>query len=65
MRKPATVTAWATLSDWQLGVFYMHHPTDRIAHTMATSTLVAEYWLEQERDQWVYHEGLIRQPIAL
>ena len=27
--KPATTT-WATLSDYQQGFFYMHHPTDRI-----------------------------------
>ena len=27
---------WATLSDWQQGIFYMHHPTDRIVHTMAS-----------------------------
>ena len=26
-------------------VFYMHHPTDRIAHTMAFVTLVVEHWL--------------------
>ena len=24
---------WATLSDYQQGFFYMHHPTDRIVHT--------------------------------
>ena len=28
--------------------FYMHHPTDRIAHTMAFVTTVMEHWLEQE-----------------
>ena len=26
--------------------FYMHHPTDRIAHTMAFVTPVVEHWLE-------------------
>ena len=31
----------------------MHHPTDRIAHTTAFGTPVAEYWLEQEIAQWV------------
>ena len=30
------------------GIFYMHHPTDRIAHTMAFVTSVMEHWLEQE-----------------
>ena len=32
--KPAANTTWATLSDWHHGFFYMHHPTDVIAHTM-------------------------------
>ena len=26
----------------------MHHATDRITHTMAFATPVAEHWLEQE-----------------
>ena len=26
--------------------FYMHHPTDRIAHTTAFVTPVVEHWLE-------------------
>ena len=30
----------------QLGFFYMHHPTDRIAHTTAFVTPVVEHWLE-------------------
>ena len=30
------------------GSFYIHHPTDTIAHTMAFATLVVEHWLEQE-----------------
>ena len=34
-RKPAAAT-WATLSDWQQGLFYMHHPTDRMTHTRIT-----------------------------
>ena len=42
----------------------MHHPTDKITHTMAFVTPVVEHWLEQEIDQWVRHEGSIRQPIA-
>ena len=28
------------------GFFYMHHPTDRIAHTTAFVTPIMEYWLE-------------------
>ena len=28
---------WATLSDYQQGFFYMHHPTDRIVHTTSFS----------------------------
>ena len=31
----------------------MHHPTDRITHTMAFVTLVVEHWLEREIAQWV------------
>ena len=30
----------------------MHHPTDRIAHTMAFVTPVVEHWLEREIAQW-------------
>ena len=44
-RKPAATT-WAMFSDQQQGFFYMHHPTDRIAHTMAFVTPVVEHWLE-------------------
>ena len=44
--------------------FYMHHPTDMIAHTTAFVTPVVEHWLEQEIAQWVHHEGSIRRPIA-
>ena len=46
-RKPAAAT-WATLSDLQQGFFYMHHPTDRVAHTVAFVTPVAEHWMERE-----------------
>ena len=46
-RKPAATT-WATLFDSQQGIFYMHHPTDRIAHTMAFITPAVEHWLERE-----------------
>ena len=38
--------------------FYMHHLTDRIAHTTAFVTPVMEHWLEWEIPQWV------RQPIT-
>ena len=33
---------------FRLGLFYMHHPTDRIAHTTAFVTPVVEHWLERE-----------------
>ena len=52
-RKP-TATTWVTLSNEQQGFFYMHHPTDRIAHTMAFVTPVVEHWLEREIAQWVH-----------
>ena len=42
----------------------MHHPTDRIAHTMAFVTPVVGHWVERDIAQWVHHEGSIRQPIA-
>ena len=29
------------------GLFYMYHPTDRIAHTTAFVTPVLEHWLER------------------
>ena len=34
--------------------FYMHHPTDRIAHTTAFVTPVMDHWLEREIAQWVH-----------
>ena len=36
-------------------LFYMHHPTARIAHTTAFVTPVVEHWLEREIAQWVHH----------
>ena len=32
----------------------MHHPTDRITHTMTFVTPVVEHWLEREIAQWVH-----------
>ena len=34
--------------------FYMHHPTDSIAHTTAFVTTVVEHWLEREIAQCVH-----------
>ena len=34
--------------------FYMHHPTDRIAHTTAFVTPVMDHWLEREIAQCVH-----------
>ena len=34
------------------GSFYMHHPTERTAHTTAFVIQVIEQWLEQEIAQW-------------
>ena len=42
-------------------VLYLHHPTDRIAHTMAFVQTVIERWMEREITQWVHHEGCILQ----
>ena len=36
------------------GFFYMHYPTDRIAHTTAFVTPVMEHCLEREIAQWVH-----------
>ena len=46
------------------GYFYMHHPTDRIAHTMTFVTPVMEHWLELELAQLVHLEGSTPWPIA-
>ena len=62
-RKPTPAT-WATPSDYQQRFFYMHHPTDRIAHTTAFVTPVVKHWLEREIAQWVRHKGSIRRSIA-
>ena len=35
-------------------IFYMHHPTDRIAHTTAFVTPVVEHCLEGQIAQWVH-----------
>ena len=50
----------------QQGLFYMHHPTDRIAHTTAFVTPVVEHWLDGMRNSSMGppHEGSIRRPIA-
>ena len=47
------------------GSFYIHNPTDWIAHTIAFVTPVMGHWLEQQIAQWVQLEGLIPWPIAL
>ena len=41
-------------------LLYMHHPTDRIAHTTAFVSPVVEHWLEREIAQWVHPEGSIQ-----
>ena len=33
----------------------MHHPTERMTHTTAVVTSVAEHWQELEIAQWVYN----------
>ena len=42
----------------------MHHPTNRITHTLAFVRPVVEHWLVREITQWFHHEGSIRRPIA-
>ena len=36
------------------GFFYMHHPTDRIAHTTGFVTPDVKHWLERKISQWVH-----------
>ena len=38
----------------------MHHPKDRIAHTMAFVTPVVEHWLEQEIVNVQIHSQLLQ-----
>ena len=52
--KLIAATTWATLG--QQVILYMHHPTDRIAHTTTFVTPVVEYWLEREIAEGVHHE---------
>ena len=48
--KPVTVT-WATLSDYQQGIFYMHHPIDRITQ-MGFLTMHSTHFIL--RLKWVH-----------
>ena len=48
-------------SDSEQGFFYIHHPTDRLAHTRAFVAPIVEHWLEWEIAQWVHQEWSIRQ----
>ena len=34
---------------WAARFFYIHHPTDRIAHTTAFDTPIVEHWLERDK----------------
>ena len=42
-----------------VGIFYMHQPTDRLAHTMTFVTPVVEHGLEREIAQLVHLEGFL------
>ena len=44
--------------------YYIHHSTNRIAHTVASVTPIVEHWQEREIAQWSHHEGSIRRLIA-
>ena len=50
-RKPAAATTWATLSDEQQRVFYMHNP-DKIMHNTTLIIPVVEHWLKWETAHW-------------
>ena len=38
--------AFFTIPGYQLGIFYMYHPEDRISHTTAFGIPVVEYWMK-------------------
>ena len=38
------------LFDYQQGIFYMHHPTDRIAHTTALVTPAVNHYIDHVND---------------
>ena len=38
----------------------MHHPTDRITHTIACVKPVLQHWLEREIAQWVENKERIK-----
>ena len=42
----------------------MHHPTDRIAHTIFVKP-VMKHWLEREIAQWVHHEDQFNNPCTM
>ena len=52
--KPAAAITWVTLFDQQERIFYMLHPTYRIAHTMVFVNPVMKHWLDREIAQWVH-----------
>jgi len=52
--RKSTATTLATLSDKQQGVFYMHRPIDRTAHTTAFGKPVVDHWLERKIAQTAY-----------
>ena len=55
---------WNETQCYSLGFFYMHHPTDRTAHTTTFVIPVVEHWLEWVIAQWVHHDRLIRWSIT-
>ena len=46
------------------GIFYMHYPIDRIAHTTTFDTPVVKHWLERQIAQRIHHVGSIRRRTA-
>ena len=58
----SAAAAWATLFYLQQEIFYMHHPTNMIAHTMAFVTPVVKHWLVKKIAQWVHQDGSTHDP---
>ena len=53
-KNPDVATTWATPSDWQQGIFYMQHPTDRISHTTTFGIqVVGTGWNEKQLNGFI------------
>ena len=63
---PAAATTWITISDWQQGIFYMHHPPDRITYTLSfvTQVVICRALTGTSNRSMEHHKEVIQRPIA-